>query len=399
VSRDFWKLAWGSIVSHPLRSALTMLGIVIGIASVILLTSLGEGTRRSMVSEFSQFGTNLIAIHRGKTTTTGIPGSIAGTVRKLTIGDAEALRRVPGIERVVPVAFGSARVEAGERGRNVFVYGVTSEVPEVWKFRVGQGRFLPSGDMGRASSFAVLGPKVKRELFREDSALGERIKVGGRRFIVIGVMASKGQVFGFDMDDTAYIDVASAQSLFNTEELLEIDALFALGASVNRVKAGIRETLMRRHGGEEDFTVMTQGEALDVLDRVLSVVTAAVGGIGAISLVVGAIGILTMMWIAVRERTSEIGLLKAVGATRAQVARLFLMEAALLSFAGGLLGVAAGIGIGAAVGWAVPAVSIHTAPGFVVAALAVSLAVGLAGGVLPARRAASLDPLEALRAE
>ncbi len=376
-----------------------MLGIVIGIASVILLTSLGEGARRSIVSEFSQFGTNLIAIHRGKTTTTGIPGAVGGTIRKLTVEDSEALRRVPGVERVVPVAFGSARVEAGERGRNVTIYGVTSEVPEVWKFQVRQGTFLPPGDPRRAAPFAVLGPKLKRELFGESNALNERVRIGGRRFVVVGIMAPKGQFLGFDMDDTAYIPVASARSLFNTEELLEIDLTFSMQAPAERVKAGIRELLMRRHGGEEDFTVTTQTEALDVLNRVMSIVTLAVGGIGGISLLVGSIGILTMMWISVGERTSEIGLVKAIGATPAQIARLFLLEAALLSVAGGALGVLAGIGIGTAIRWAFPALSVHVAPGFVVAAIGVALAVGLAGGVLPARRAARLDPVEALRTE
>lgn len=397
--RDFWRLAWDSVAAHPLRSGLTTLGIVIGIASVILLTSLGEGTRRAIAADFSQFGTNVMAIHRGKTTTTGIPGAVGGTTRKLTIEDSETLRRVPGVEQVVPVAFGSARVETGERGRSVVVYGVTAEVPAVWRFEVRQGRFLPAGDPRRSAPLAVLGPRLKRELFGESNALGERVRIGGRRFLVIGVMASKGQLLGFDMDDTAYIPVASAQSLFNTEELLEIDLSFSREMAPARVKAGVREALMRRHGGQEDFTVTTQTEMLDVLNRVMSVVTLAVGGIGAVSLLVGAIGILTMMWISVGERTSEIGLIKAVGATPAQIARLFLLEAALLSLAGGVLGVAAGMGIGAAVRWAVPAVSLHTDPRFVAAALAVSLAVGLAGGVLPARRAARLDPLDALRAE
>jgi putative ABC transport system permease protein len=399
VRRDFWKLAWGSISTHPLRSSLTTLGIVIGIASVILLTSLGEGTRRALSAEFTQFGTNVMAIHRGKTTTTGIPGAVGGTVRMLTIEDSEALRRVPGVEKVVPVAWGSARVEAGERGRSVFVYGVTSEVPAVWKFPVRQGRFLPPGDPRRAAPLAVLGPKLKHELFGDANALGERVGVAGRRFVVIGVMEPKGQLFGFDMDDTAYIPVASAKTLFNTEELLEIDLLFSLGTPVDHVKAGVREELIRRHGGEEDFTVSTQTEALDVLNRVMKVVTLAVGGIGAISLVVGAIGILTMMWIAVGERTAEIGLAKAIGATPAQIARLFLLEAASLSLAGGAVGVLVGVGIGALLRWAVPALSVHVAPGFVVGALLVSLGVGVAGGVLPARRAARLDPLDSLRAE
>jgi putative ABC transport system permease protein len=317
----------------------------------------------------------------------------------LTIEDAEALRRVPGVEQVVPVAFGSARVEAGERGRSVVVYGVTADVPAVWRFDVLQGRFLPGGDPRRATPLVVLGPKLKRELFGDDNAIGERVRVGGRRFLVIGVMAPKGQLLGFDMDDTAYIPVASARSLFNTEELLEIDLSFSRQIAPARVKAGVREALLRRHGGDEDFTVTTQTEMLDVLNRVMSIVTLAVGGIGAISLLVGSIGILTMMWISVGERTAEIGLIKAIGATPAQIARLFLLEAALLSLAGGILGVAAGVGIGAVLSRAVPGVAIRTAPGFVAAALGVSLAVGLAGGVLPARRAAHLDPLEALRAE
>jgi putative ABC transport system permease protein len=399
VRREFWSLAWGSIAARPLRSSLTTLGIVIGIASVILLTSLGEGTRRAIVSEFSQFGTNVLAIHRGKTTTTGIPGAVGGTTRRLTIDDCESLRRVPGVEQLVPVAFGSARLEAGERGRNVMVYGVTAEVPDVWKFRVGQGRFLPAGDPRREAPLVVLGPKAKREIFGDRSALGEHVRLGGRRFLVIGVMAPKGLFLGFDMDDCAYVPVASAQSLFNSAELTEIDVLFSPRASPFAVKAGIREVLMRRHGGEEDFTITTQTEMLDVLDRVMSVVTLAVAGIGAISLAVGSVGILTMMWIAVGERTSEIGLLKAIGATSGQVGRLFLFEAAALSLGGGILGVAAGMALAAALRWAVPSLTLHTTAPVVVVALVVSLAVGLASGSLPARRAARLDPLEALRAE
>lgn len=397
--RDLLRLAWGSIAAHRLRSALTMLGIVIGMVSVILLTSLGEGTRLAILAEFTQFGTNLMKVSRGKIGTTGVPGSIGATVRKLTIEDGEALRRVPGVEQLVPMSAGTARVEAGERGRDVIVYGVTSELPRVWKFEVRQGRFLPPGDPRRGAPLAVLGPTLKRELFGEANALGEHVRIGGGRFLVIGVMEPKGQFLGIDLDDAAYVPVASAQTLFNTDDLMEIEVLFSAGLPAAAVKERLRRALMARHGGQEDFTIITQTEMLDVLNRVLGVVTLAVGGIGAISLLVGAIGILTMMWISVGERTAEIGLARAIGASRAQVVRLFLIEAALLSLAGGVIGVLAGVGVGWLLRLAVPALPLSTAPEFVAAALAVSLAVGLTAGVLPARRAAALDPVEALRAE
>ncbi len=397
--RDLLRLAWGSIAAHRLRSALTVLGIVIGIASVILLTSLGEGTRLAILSEFTQFGTNLMKVSRGKISTTGVPGSIGATIRKLTIEDAEALRRVPGIEQLVPMCAGTARVEASERGRGVVVYGVTADVPRVWKFEVRQGRFLPPGDPRRGAPLAVLGPTLKRELFGEANALGEHVRIGGRRFLVIGVMEPKGQFLGFDLDDAVYVPVTAAQTLFNTDELAEVDILYSAGIPVAAIKERVRRALMARHDGQEDFTIITQTEMLDVLNRVLGVVTLAVGGIGAISLLVGAIGILTMMWISVGERTAEIGLVRAIGASRSQVVRMFLVEAALLSLAGGALGVLAGFGIGWLLRVFLPALPVRTAPEFVAAALAVSLAVGLAAGVMPARRAASLDPVDALRTE
>jgi putative ABC transport system permease protein len=397
-TRDLLRLAWGSVAAHRLRSRLTVLGIVIGIASVILLTSLGEGTRRAILSDFTQFGTNIMAINKGRRRTSGMPG-LGATIRKLTIEDAEALRRVRGVEKVLMGAYGSARVEFGERGRDVLVAGVTPEMPEMFRFPVRQGRFLPPGDPRRGTPLAVLGPRVKRELFGESNALGERVRIGGRRFVVIGVMEPKGQFLGLDMDDRVYIPVASAETLFHQDELSEIHILFSGQVPLERIKAGVRRVLMDRHDGEEDFTVTTQTEMLAVLDRILSAVTAAVTGIAAVSLLVGAIGILTMMWISVGERTSEIGLAKAIGAGSGQILRLFLAEAAILSLAGGGLGVAIGMGLGRTIRMLWPAFPFHTQPVFVGLALAVSLAVGLSSGVLPARRAAAMDPLEALRHE
>ncbi len=397
--RDLVLLALGALRAHRLRSALSMLGIAIGIASVTLLTSIGEGTRAYIVGQFTQFGTNLIGINPGKAETIGIPGVLGGTTRKLTIDDAESLARLPVIEAVMPVAFGAARVEARGRGRSVFVYGVTPDTPRVWRWGVRLGSFWPAGDPRRGAQLAVLGPKLKHELFGDANALGQLVRIGGTRFRVTGIMEPKGQFLGFDLDDAAYVPVASAMRLFNLDELNEIDLIFRQGLEADTVVAAIRAHLMERHSGREDFTITTQAEMLKVFGNVMNIVTLAVGAIGGVSLVVGAIGILTMMWIAVGERTHEIGLVRSLGATREQVQGLFLTEAAALSTLGGLLGLAGGVGLCAVLRTVVPGLPVATPPEFVLAALGVSLATGLASGVLPARRAAALDPVEALRAE
>ena len=395
---DVILLAVGAVASHRLRSALSLLGIAIGIAAVILLTSIGEGTRRYVLGQFSQFGTHVVAIHPGKTKTTGLPGALGGTTRHLTIDDAERLARIPGIDRIVPSAFGVARVEAGERGRNVAVNGVTPDVQVVWGVRPRLGSFWPSGDPRRGASEAVLGPKLARELFGDVGPLGALIRIGGRRFRVVGVMEPKGQMLGFDLDDTVYVPVASALALFDLVELAEIDFTYAPADVLPRVEAEVKRVLTARHG-TEDFTVTTQEAMLAVMGNVMGMVTMAVGGIAGISLVVGAIGVLTMMWITVRERTAEIGLARAIGASTRQVAAMFLAEAAVVATLGGAAGVALGLGLGAALRWVVPGLPVATPAVFVVAALGTSFAVGLLSGVLPARRAAALDPIEALRAE
>ena len=396
---DVLRNAGGAIFFHRLRSFLTMLGILIGIASVILLTSIGEGTRTFILGQFTQFGTNIIAINPGKSQTSGIPGSLGATIRKLTLDDAEALRRLPNIEALVPLIVGTARVEYKDRARNVVVVGVTSEVPQLYNFKVRQGSFLPPGDPRGGASVTVLAPKLKRELFEDENALGEHVRIGGRRYQVIGVMEPKGELLGFDLDDRAYIPVAQAKSLFNADALFEIDIKFTLGVDDRTIASSLRRTLMERHRGEEDFTITTQTEMLNVFGKVLGIISIAVGGIAAISLVVGAIGILTMMWIGVNERVSEIGLMLSIGASRGQILALFLAEAALLSTLGGAAGVAIGAGIARAAQLFLPGLPVQTPMGYVFAALVISLCVGLLSGVLPARRAASLDPIEALRTE
>ena len=329
----------------------------------------------------------------------GIPGVLGGTTHKLTLDDAEAVARLPGIEAMVPVAFGTARVEAEGRGRSVVVYGVTPEVPDVWQWGVRQGSFWPPGDPRRGPAMAVLGPTVRRELFGEESPLGRFVRIGGTRFRVVGIMAPKGRLLGLDIDDAAYIPVARAMRLFNMEELSEIDVRYSHARLAGQVEAAIKALLRQRHGGREDFSVTTQDAMLQVFGNVMDIITMSVGAIGGVSLLVGAVGILTMMWIAVGERTEEIGLVRSLGASRRQVRLVFLSEAGMLSTLGGLAGLAVGLGLCGLLRAALPGLPVSTPPAFVVAAVAVSLGTGLASGVLPAARAAALDPIEALRAE
>jgi putative ABC transport system permease protein len=389
----------GALEGHRLRSVLSALGIAIGIAAVLLLTSLGEGTRRYIIAEFSQFGTNLLAVVPGNVKTIGIPGVFGGSTHPLDLDDAAAIRRLDGVRALTPVVMGQARVEHRRMGRSVFIYGVSHEVPDTWSFRVAEGTFLPALEYSRKSQVAVLGPKVARELFGQRSPLGERVKIGGESFRVVGVMAPKGQLLGFDIDDAVYIPAATAMALFNLRDCNEIDVAARSAAEVDPLVAAIHDLLLKRHRGQEDFTVQTQADMLGALSRVMAIITLAVGGIAGISLLVGAIGILTIMWVSVHERTFEIGLLRALGVTRAGVAGLFLLEAVSLSLAGGLSGLATGFLIKGAMRVAVPGLPMEIPWYAVAGSVAMSFAVGMASGYLPARRAASLDPVEALRAE
>ncbi len=397
--RDLFSMAGRSLWFHRQRSMLTMLGILIGIASVILLTSIGEGTRVYVLSEFTQFGTTLAGISPGRIRTTGAPGALGITVHPLTLEDAAALARVPGVDCVVPIVMGAAPVEHDGKTRNVFVYGVTAAAPRAWRMGVRGGRFLPEMEPRRGAPVAVLGPKLKRELFGDATSLGEHVRISGERFLVIGVMEPKGQFLGFDIDDSAYIPVGEARHLYNRDNLQEIDVLIANASLIDSVVERMKRALIERHNKEEDFTIVTQTGMLESLDRIIRIVSLAVGGIGAISLLVGSIGILTMMWISVNERTSEIGLAQAIGATPRQILLLFLGEATLLSTVGGVLGLGCGMGAAQLLHLYVPALPVSTPIEYVVLALAVSLLVGVASGILPARRAAVLDPVVALSAE
>ncbi|MDP2132295.1 MAG: ABC transporter permease [Sulfuritalea sp.] len=395
---DFLALALRAISAQRLRSFLTLLGIAVGIAAVILLTSIGEGIHRYVLAEFTQFGTNVVGVHPGRTKTGGASTGLPSSARPLSLEDAEALKRLPNVVAVTPSVNGNAEVAGNGRTRRVMVLGVGPEMLTVFKGAVRIGSFLPADEAGAARAQVVLGPKLKHELFGAENALGARVRIGGLQFRVIGVMEAKGQFLGIDLDDTAFVPAARAMELFNRAGLNEINVAVAEGVPAAGVVAAIKEVMIARHG-RDDVTIISQEEMLATLGGILNVLTMAVGALGGISLLVGGVGIVTIMTIAVTERTNEIGLLVALGARRQTILGLFLGEAVALAAIGGLVGLLLGVGLAQLIGLFVPALPVHTPLSFVLLAEALAAAIGLAAGVLPARRAALLDPVEALRTE
>jgi len=396
---DSTRFALQAINAHRLRSFLTLLGIAVGIAAVIVLTSIGEGVHRYVLAEFTQFGTNVINVSPGKVKTGGQPPTgIPTTARLLTMDDARALKQLPQVSAATPTVWGNSEVEANGRLRRSMIYGVDADFPRVFRSSVSIGSFLARDGAGSARAQVVLGSKLRKELFGSANPLGARVRIGGLRFRVIGVMANKGQFLGIDLDDTAFIPAERALELYNREGLIEIHVTYAESVPSAAVVAAVKNTLILRHG-HEDFTIITQQDMLKTLSKILNILTMAVGALGGISLVVGAVGIVTIMTIAVTERTSEIGLLVALGARRRTILTLFLTESIMLAALGGLLGLILGMGLAQLLRLALPALPVNTPWNFALAALAMSAVIGLLAGVLPARRAARLDPIEALRAE
>lgn len=386
-----------SLLAQRGRSILTALGIAVGIAAVALLTSVGEGLRIYMMDVFSSFGTRVISVTAGKNTTAGMAGMLK-TVKPLTLYDTEQLRFVPHVKVVTPVVQGSVRVDAGNRQRDTELAGVTSDMLDTWHMAIAMGRFLPDDADTAARPYVVLGHKVRKELFGDANPLGALVRIGGMRFRVIGVMESKGQMLGFDLDDIVYIPVSRAMQLLNRQALNQIDIVFSEQSTSADTARRVKQRLTALHG-EEDFTLFTQEDMLASLDRILKFVTLAIASIGGISLAVGGVGVATIMTTALHERMSEIGLLRALGATRQQTLLMFLGEAVVLASIGGLVGITI---IVVAVGGAklfMPNLPLALQPFYLFMAWMVSTLVGLVFGILPAWRASMLNPIEALRQE
>lgn len=394
---DVLHFATASLAGARTRTLLMVLAMSIGVAAVVVLTSLGEGARRYVVGQFSSLGTNLVIVLPGRSETTGNPGMLLGeTPRDLTLDDALTLTRSRAIRRIAPLTVGTALVSTHKRNRETPVLGSTAEMLDIRHMSMGQGHFLPKGDPRQAVPVCVLGAKVKHELFGAQPAVGEWLRIGDRRFRVVGVLASQGQSMGFDTDELVIVPVASAQMLFNTTSLFRILIEARSREEIVRAKSDAEAILAKRHEGERDVTVITQDAILSTFDRILRALTLAVAGIAAISLAVAGILIMNVMLIAVSQRTQEIGLLKAVGAAPGQIRRLFFAEAAVLSSAGAVAGLLLGLLGSYVIGRIYPVLPTTPPWWAVVAAFATALATGILFSVLPARRAARLDPVESL---
>ena len=394
---DVLGFAVTSTLGHRTRSVLLLIAVAIGVASVVTLTALGEGARRFVTGEFEALGTHLLIVLPGRSETVGGPPPLLGeTPRDLTLDDALALARHPTVRRVAPVSVGQAAVSYRERDREVLIIGTTPEFLEVRRLMLARGRFLPAGDPRRAAPVVVLGGKIARELFASESPLGRWVRIGDRRFRVVGMLASEGRSIGLDVDDMAIVPVAAAQALFDTPSLFRILVEARTGADVPRAQAAVRRIVQQRHEGEDDVTVITQDAVVGTFDRIFRALTYTVGGVGAVSLGVAGILIMNVMLVAVAQRTAEIGLLKALGARRRTIMALFLAEATILALAGAATGAACGLAAVQVTVTFYPALPLSVPDWALAAGVGVALLAALVFGVLPARRAAALDPVNAL---
>lgn len=394
---DLMILSFRAISVRRFRSFLLLLGMAIGVASVILLTALGDSARRYVTGEFAALGTNLVIILPGRSETTGGPPPLLGeTPRDLTIDDALALLRSRNIKRVAPVMVGSAPVSWHGLEREVNVIGSTAAMKDMRHLKMAQGRFLPTTDPRRAAPVCVLGEELRQELFGSNTVLGEWLRIGDRRFRVIGVLAKSGVSIGVDFDDMVIIPVASAQTLFDSPSLFRIINEARTPSAMEAAADDIRRIIKDRHEGEDDITIITQDSVIATFDKIFTALTLGVAGIAAISLAVAGILIMNIMLVAVAQRTGEIGLLKALGATSRQIRALFIAEAFLLSFFGALFGLLLGLAAAEFVHQLYPVLPIAAPLWAIFAAIGIAIVTGVLFGVLPAMHAARLNPVTAL---
>ncbi len=393
--RELFKLSIASLKANKLRSALTTLGIIIGVFSVILLVSLGTGLQSYITNQISGLGSNLIFV---------IPGRIGGArtpggqqTNKLVFSDAKNLsNKLRAIAEVGPVIQKSTSVKyINKTNKNTSILGTSANYPEIVKTELAEGRFFTPGQERSGARVGLIGQTVKKNLFSNADPIGKKISVSGNKYTVIGITKERGSVFGIDQDNIVIVPITTAQRQFGVNNLNTIYLSAKKPEYVTLVKDQATSVLLKRLT-EDDFTLQTQEQTLSTINSITGVLTAALGGIAAISLLVGGIGVMNIMLVSVTERTKEIGLRKALGARRKDILLQFLLEAVMLSLLGGVVGILLGLGFSALLARFFVS---EVTPWSVILAFVFSVGVGIIFGIAPAIRASRLSPIEALRYE
>ncbi len=401
---SLWESLLGALEglrANAFRASLTMLGMAIGVAAVILLVSIGDGTKQYITKQFSDLGTNLIIIQPGRTETKSPMGPPpGGATRKLTMDDTRALRKWgTQLAAVTPVTLGSGSLRYRDRQRDVTILGCDDQFTEILNLSVGFGRFLSPNDAFSGRRVCCIGETVREQLFGEANPVGEIVQIARSQFRVIGIMARKGTTLGMDMDDLVLVPVRAYMKVFDTDSLFGIRAKALNQDVMEDAMEQAKSILKRQHHGNEDFTLISQDAMMSTMGTILDMIKYIMAGIAGISLVVGGIGIMNILLVSVAERTREVGLRMAVGARRLDILKQFLTESMVLSLLGGSMGVACGLGSATAVGMISEKFQPIVTAGTIALAVFFSGGVGLVFGVYPAWRAAALDPILALRRE